>query len=579
MPATDVSAERMPLVEGSDEEGLLVWVEVDGRMYPREFMVSPADLETWMNEQPFDIPEELRDRLRTFAHPRPDRNTIVPVGMPLETLRDAARDSLQEQNDPPLFYRQGGQVTEVRRDEKHITTLKPVTSVRMKERLAEAIIWENVDGGKIHPPAAAAAVLLETKELYLPPIEMITEIPVLRPDGKFTLHQGYDRLARVYFAPSSRLGRFNVPDRVTRDDVRTAFGWLKKMLGDFPYVDASDHTNLFAFMFTPVVRPVIEGQTPLAAVSAPRPGTGKTLLVESVVRMLIGRPPSTLSFGTDENEAEKRITAHLLKGPQFTFIDNVPTGTKLDSAALARVLTSPVWSGRIIQTSRMPDLPNSATWVATGNNLQMGGEIAQRAYLIELNANEERPRDRDPSIFAVPNLTSWVTAHRVELLTQVLILVRAWTQAGMKRTAEPTLGSFEDWSHVMGGIMRSLEELGGYPAGSLNFLGNEGRKRSEFETEEVDQTAMFLELALEVMGDANWSCRELLHAQHPRASLMQETLPNGIDSGSEGAARKLGTALRTVSKGTYGGYSVQNVGRDNHRGGSLWQVSGTVASS
>jgi hypothetical protein len=570
--ATDIDGDLAEDINGRPM--LIIWPEVDGRM-SREYLASPDTLETWFNAQQFNIPEELRQRLRDIAHPRPERRIITPAGAALEELRDVSIQALVEQNSPPVFYRQGGQVTEVFRNEKHHTTLKPVSNVRMKERLAEVAEWLNADQSThIHPPAAAGSVLLETQELHLPPVEMVTEIPVLRSDGKFTLNQGYDRLARVFFAPSTKLGFFKVPDTATSEDVREAFEWFAKLLGDFPFVENADKTNVLAFMLTPIIRPIVEGPTPMAAVSAPRPGTGKTLLVDSIVRMLIGRPPSTLKLGDDEDEAEKRITAHLLKGPQFSFLDNIKTGTKLDSAALATVLTAATWSGRVIGTSKMPDLPNSATWVATGNNLQLGGEIAQRSYLIELDAKMERPRDRDVNSFAVPNLLSWVAEHRVELLTRALILVRAWTQAGAPETSSPTLGSFEDWSHKIGGIMAILGEMGGY---SFDFLGNEGRKRAEFETEDVDETAMFLELAHAVMADSVWSSGELLRATGDTANLLHAALPNDIDAGSKGAAKKLGYALRHVAKGTYGDYSLRKTGSNTRRGGALWQVTKRTA--
>jgi len=42
-----------------------------------------------------------------------------------------------------------------------------------------------------------------------------------------------------------------------------------------------------------------------------------------------------------------------------------------------------VWLGR---TEMAKDLPQRATWMATGNNLHVGGDLARRCYWIRLDA-------------------------------------------------------------------------------------------------------------------------------------------------------------------------------------------------
>jgi hypothetical protein len=559
---TDITAQNL------GEHGLYLVPEIGGAALG-EHRIGIEDLETWFNTCPYDISEELRNEVRAVAHPQPAKPEIRVTDRHLDELRDEAIAALRARNDPPVFYTQGGYVAEVFRAEDHTHVIRRPKAVRMRERLAEVATWRAVKGRVIVPTKPdndVAQTLLETPALHLPPLVAITEIPVLRPDGQFTLHQGYDRLARVYFAPSSELGFFRMPERATTEDVTAALRLLDQMLGKFPYKERADKANMLAFMLTPILRPVITGPTPLAAVSAPMPGTGKTLLVESIVRMLIGRSAPLLRLGTDENESEKRITAHLMKGPQFTFLDNVQTGTALDSASLAAVLTATLWSGRRIQTSDMPDLPNAATWVATGNNLTLGPELARRSYLIELDAGMEHPEDRTFDI----DLPSWVPAHRRELLTAVMTLVRAWTQVGMPQATSPFLGSFESWSATLGGLFAILEET--VPRLSLPFLGNEDRKRAELATDQVDDTTMWLERVYAFYGDQDWTVKELLAAQGPGSTEMLSALPDGINAFSDRAGHHLGNQLRVIAKGSYGGYKLSKLDRDNHRGGVIWQV-------
>ncbi|MEX0755338.1 MAG: hypothetical protein WD556_09540 [Actinomycetota bacterium] len=557
----ELGAERV------DDDTLLLYPKVDGR-WPEEVTITPDELETWFGAGRYDVPERLREEARRIAHPSPDRPKIVITNKHLDDLRDQAIDALLAHNSPPVLYAQGGYVAEVYATEDHTHVIRRPDRTRMRERLSEVARWyRKATNGKkqpTKPDVDVAATLLATPALRLPPLVAVTEIPVLRPDGRFTLRHGYDPLAHVYFAPSSDLGWFRDEGPVDADDVRNSLGLIDKMIGKFPFKERADKLNALAFLLTPVLRPVIAGPTPMAAISAPMPGTGKTLLVESIVRMLIGKAPPVLRLGTDENEVEKRITAHLKRGPQFSFLDNVPTGQTFDSAAVAAVLTSTLWSGRVIMSSDMPDLPNVATWVATGNNLSLGPELARRSYLIELDANMEHPETRTFEI----DLPSWVPANRRDLLNATMTLVRAWTQAGMPLTDAPVLGSFEPWSRTLGGVLQTLAEQTG---ADFPFLANEQRKRVETQTDVLDDTAMMLELIHEVMGDEPWTTRELINASGPGSNDMLDGLP--VNRYAEGAARKLGYALRSTVKGSYGPFKLVATDEKNaSRGGRLYRV-------
>lgn len=109
---------------------------------------------------------------------------------------------------------------------------------------------------------------------------------------------------------------------------RAALSWIDEVLTDFPFASEADKANAVGMMLTPVLRPIINGGVPLAAVRAVRPGTGKTLLVKVMLRILTGREVGFSSLGTDEDEAEKRLLATLLKGEEFVILDNVKVGAR-----------------------------------------------------------------------------------------------------------------------------------------------------------------------------------------------------------------------------------------------------------
>ena len=56
-----------------------------------------------------------------------------------------------------------------------------------------------------------------------------------------------------------------------------------------------------------------------------------------------------MQFGTTEAEREKRITSEMLKGRPLLIIDNLPNGEEIDSPGLAMLLTTPRWTGRILE--------------------------------------------------------------------------------------------------------------------------------------------------------------------------------------------------------------------------------------
>jgi hypothetical protein len=80
---------------------------------------------------------------------------------------------------------------------------------------------------------------------------------------------------------------------------------------------------------------------------------------------------------------------------------------------------------------------------------------------IRLDPHEDQPWLREG--FRHPNLLAWVWQSRARLVAACLTLGRAWIAAGMPRH-QKTIGSFETWAQVMGGVL----EVAGVPG----FLGN-----------------------------------------------------------------------------------------------------------
>ena len=204
---------------------------------------------------------------------------------------------------------------------------------------------------------------------------------------------------------------------------------------------------------------MIAGPTPLHMVEKPAPGTGATLMVDAISIIATGTSASVMVEGRDEDEWRKRLTAKLREIPSILLIDNLRR--QLDASSVAAALTAPYWEDRVLGKSEMVRFPIRCVWIATGNNPQFSNEIARRMVRIRLDPHEDQPWLREG--FRHPNLLAWVWQNRARLVAACLTLGRAWIAAGMPRH-QKTIGSFEGWAEVMGGIL----EVAGVPG----FLGN-----------------------------------------------------------------------------------------------------------
>jgi hypothetical protein len=179
---------------------------------------------------------------------------------------------------------------------------------------------------------------------------------------------------------------------------------------------------------------------PLTGISAPKMGSGKTLLAHLPGYIATGRSPALMAQADDPQEEKKRLLALLLEGSIVTVLDNCERPLKSD--ALCTALTESTIRDRILGSTRTISVPTATTWIATGNAFCVDGDLSSRTLLCTLDPQCERPEERN---FGV-NLHTEVPRRRGELATALLTVVRAFLAAGAPRQSIPTFGRFEDWS-------------------------------------------------------------------------------------------------------------------------------------
>ncbi|HXF87326.1 MAG TPA: hypothetical protein VNK48_03095, partial [Xanthobacteraceae bacterium] len=331
--------------------------------------------------------------------------------------------------------------------------------------LAHLIDWRkrNRQGDLVpaHPPMQLVKALLATPNPDLPVLAGIVAAPVFGRSGELVTERGYHPATRLLHEPPAGFELPPIPERPGAADIAAARSLLlDDLLGDFPFTSEAERAHALALLLLPFVRPLIEGPSPLHLIEKPTPGTGATLLVDAIAVVATGQSASIMTEGRDEEEWRKRLTAKLRSSPLMIVIDNLRR--PLDAAPVAAALTAPYWEDRILGRSDILRIPVRCAWVATGNNPQLSNEIARRTVRIRLDAHMDRPWQRDG--FRHPNLLAWVQANRGPLVAACLTLGRAWVAAGRPRDRRTTLGSFESWSEVVGGIL----EVAGVPG----FLAN-----------------------------------------------------------------------------------------------------------
>lgn len=399
----------------------------------------------------------------------------LPIGFqlpssPLPALRadegdlaravDHAWSLLLASNRYPWLFRAAGVPSWVVPDDDGRPMAVPVTEERLRHMLAKLAIWRrlarNGDLAPAPPPTGLIKSLLATPDPGLPILAGIVTTPVFGRNGSLLTEPGYHPDARLLYQPMPGFSLPNVPDRPTSGDLAAARALVDDLLGDFPFTGDAERAHAMALLLLGFMRAMIDGATPLHLIEKPSPGTGATLMVDAIAMLLTGANASVMTEGRDDEEWRKRITAKLRQIPSLVLIDNLRH--PLDSSALAAALTAPYWEDRILGVSEMTRLPIRCAWIATGNNPEFSNEMARRIVRIRLDAHVDQPWRREE--FRHPDLIAWVRANRPRLVAACLTLCRAWIAAGRPLGAK-TLGSFESWSRVIGGVLH-VAGIGGF---------------------------------------------------------------------------------------------------------------------
>src|SRR5262249_48855895 len=218
----------------------------------------------------------------------------------------------------------------------------------------------------------------------------------------------------------------------------------------------------------------------------------------------------------------------------------------------------PAWTDRILGKSLTVTLPVRVVWLATGNNVVMSHEMSRRTVFIRIDSKAERPWMRGQ--FRHPNLAQWALENRGRLVHACLTLIQGWIAEG-RPTGGASLGRFEQWADILGGILKV--------AGVPGFLSN----ANELYAEADDETRPWREFV-----NAWWQ----EHQDKPVGveGLFEVSNRNGLladvmgDGGDRSRRTKLGRAMGQMRDRIIDGFKIVSLGTD-HNGRKQYRLDRT----
>ncbi len=437
----------------------------------------------------------------------------------------------------------------------------PITPSRLAALLAEHVnVIEPRAAGKgghadvpVTPSRTVLSAVLSHRHWPgLPALRGLISAPVLRPDGTLLQDPGYDPATGYYLTTRMRMDR--VPDQPTTGQVDAAVGFLlDRFLADFPWRSDADRANYLALLVTPLLRPYTRALVPFGIVDATMPGSGKTILT-SCIGLLVGQ--RVLTWPDADDELRKAITTVLADQVGAVVFDNLVEGHVINSAVLARLITERTWTDRRLGSNTAATFTNDRVWLATGNNLRTGGDMASRSVWVRLDPDCPRPEARTG--FSIPNLDTWILDpdNQATVLHHLLVLIVDWCRHGAPTATDvPQMRQFTKWAQHLGGFLTHI--------GIPDFLANHN-EAAELD-DDANEWAQFLHTWRHIFADRQVTARDLCAYAEPepgRPDPWAGTFPS-TRAGRPLNAKSLGRLL-TGQAGRWRGDIVLRSATDSH---------------
>ena len=434
---------------------------------------------------------------------------------------------------------------------------------------------EEVDEYRDAPEWLARRAAAKRMDAVLRPLRSVITAPTMRRNGTILDSPGYDPATGLYLLPGEWP---RAPSMPTRTELKEAAETIWRPFAEFPFVDDVACGVMLSTVLTAVIRQSLD-VAPGSIFDAPAAATGKTLL-GFCVQALTGMPRQAIPECRDEDELRKRLLSTLRTGQPCLLLDNIRG--QFGSASLEAMLTTDVYSDRLLGGSRMLTLPTSVVVLISGNNFRPVGDLWRRFLTVRMDAGVEAPERRSFSLEPFTHCRD----NRQKIVAAALTLLRGFVAEGSPRTTSDRLASFEDWDSRVRQAVLWLNSAGLMPEGASvgDPVGSiERAKRDEPERQKL---AAILVLAHRIFrGGNSWRVADLVRktqeaiAQPIGASDEVEALHHAVMeiAGERGQvnSRVLGRWIERHQMRRCGGLWIERCG--DRWNTALWRVCGTPA--
>lgn len=375
----------------------------------------------------------------------------------LKDMTDQAIDALIGAD--AEIYQRAGELVSVKVDERvKLTGIRwppgepriiPVSASSLRENIDLVSEWERYDSREgewktTRVPRDIVENIMGRGEWKFRTLTMVFETPTMRIDGSLVDKPGWDDTTGIFFMPKPGES-WSIPQNPTANDIKAAKAALEEVHCDFPF-EKPCHRGAAVAGILSLLTGLTFTNRPLFLWDANVRGAGKTLGADVSCIIATGRDFPKMVQGSDESEDRKRITALAMIGARAVLVDNIVG--KFGNAAIDAALTANgSWEDRILAQNKTWKGPLFLTWFASGNNVEVHGDLARRVIPIRMLSEEERPERRTG--FRHPDLRGWVKANRVRLASAGLTLLRGFVNAGRPDQKLFNFGSFEEWSELI----------------------------------------------------------------------------------------------------------------------------------